>query len=115
MAFMSTTHTNTVSARRDEAVAVAVVEDALHLLVDEVEQELDEGLPLVRHADVAPRTTHHRKPMPTTPRTHADQHRVDVDGPEPAVADRLLEEGQVVLDVLRRSEPLPAAIARLHQ
>ena len=51
IAFISSTQTNTVSASgRDERVAVAVMEDALHLLVDEIEQQLDERLALARHA-----------------------------------------------------------------
>ena len=72
IAFISSTQTNTVSASgRDELVAVAVVEDALHLLVDEVEQQLDEGLALARHA--RGRAAHH--PPEEAEADDAEQHR----------------------------------------
>ena len=47
---------------------VAVV-DALDLVVDEVERQLDERLRLRRNAAVALRVTSHRKPNASTPRT----------------------------------------------
>ena len=85
--------------RRDESVPVAVGEDALHLLVDEIERELDESLSPVgysgrRAADDPPQEAE---------RQHAEDRggdqRVDVQSPEPAFAELLGIEGKVVGDV----------------
>src|SRR5438094_1515544 len=83
---------------------VAVLEDALGLRVDEVDQELDERLALVRHHGA--RAAHHPPDEADTDdaEQYRDDQRIDVQRPEAALADRLGEERQVMLDVLRRSE-----------
>ncbi len=69
MAFISSTHTNTVSAvGREELVAVAV-EYAFDLVVDELDRQLHEGLALVGHA--GGRAPHH---PPEEPEAEDTQH-----------------------------------------
>ena len=75
---------------RDEAVAVAMVEDALHLIVDELEQELDEGLAPAWHAG---RGAPHHQPdeaQADASQHHRGHHGIQVDRPEAAFANRLL-------------------------
>ena len=50
--------------------------------------------------EVAPRTTHQMKPMPTRPSRIETDERIEVDRPEAAVAELLRAVRQVVTDVL---------------
>jgi hypothetical protein len=90
--------------RGDKAVAIAVMKYALHLVVDELDEQLDEGLAFVGNA--GGRSAHH---PPEKSETHHAEHdggeyRVHVDGPEAAaLAHGLLQKRQVVLYVLGRS------------
>ena len=83
---------------RDE-VALAV-EDALHLIVDEARRASStKAWRLVGTPAVAPRTTHHSRPMPTMPRIAAVTTESTCRVQKEPSTDRLREEGQVVLDV----------------
>ena len=90
--------------RRHEFVPVAVVEYAFGLLVDEFEQELDEGLALAGHTCRGALDD----PPDEAQSDHAEQdgrhERIDVQGPEAAFSHRLGEEGEMVLDVGGRFE-----------
>ncbi len=87
--------------RRDEARGAVV--DALDLLVDEVDGELDKRLRLRRHAlrRLAGHEPHEAESQNAEHRR--GQQRVDVQRPEPAFPDRMREERQVMLDVFGRS------------
>jgi hypothetical protein len=90
---------------RDEAIAVAMMEDPFHLVVDELDQQFDEGLPLVGYA--GSRAAHH--PPDEAECEDAEQRRgdqrIDVNRPEPALAHhRLGKEAEVVLDVFGGGE-----------
>ena len=90
-------HEHREGGGRDE-IALAV-EYAFHLVVDEAEQEFDEGLALGRHAGgCATRHQPHEKGGDDA-EDQACHQRIDVQRPERAVADRLGVEAQVVLDI----------------
>ncbi len=62
--------------------------------------ELDEGLRLGRHARRGLARDEPEEAQPDDAEDQRHHHGVDVDRPEAPVADRLLQEGEVVLDVL---------------
>src|SRR6185295_7103631 len=86
--------------RRDETVAIAVAEDALRLVIDEAHQQFDERLaPPGRAGGRAA-----RDPPQEAEADEAEQNgngeRVEVKGPETALAEHLRPVRQVVADVL---------------
>ena len=90
--------------RRDEAMTVALVKNGFCLLVDKIDQDLDEGLAAIRHPGSG--AAHHPPEKADAEQTQQKRHheRVDIQRPEAALADWLLEETQMVLDVLRGGE-----------
>jgi hypothetical protein len=100
---------------RDEAVAIAVLEDAFCLVVDETDQQLDHRLAAPRHA--RGRAAHHPPDEADADQTEQNGYGkgIHVHRPEASFADRLLEERQVVLDVLRRSQFGSCGHRRLRQ
>ena len=98
---------------RDEPVAVAMVKETLHLVVDELEQQLDERLPLARNAR---RGAAHYEPYEThaeDPEQHRYDERIDVERPEASRAYRLREVGEVMPDVFGRSELVTCSHRRI--
>src|SRR6266850_4665228 len=94
-------------SRRYEAIAVAVVKDALDLVVDEInEKEFDKRLALARYACRCSADHPPKESQSNDPEHDRRQHGIDVDRPEAAmrIAERLGEEAQVMLDIFGRRE-----------
>jgi hypothetical protein len=89
---------------RGHDLAIAVI-DVLDLVFHEVERQLDERLPLRWNAGRCLARHEPEEPEGQDADDHRRDQRVPVDRPEAAgFADRLGQEGEVVLDVGRRSQ-----------
>ncbi len=92
-------HPQANGERRGRDKPAVAVEDVLRLVVDEFEEDLDEGLALVGHAGCG--AAHH--PPEKTETDDAEERRgrerVHVQRPERAFAHRVLKEAEVMADV----------------
>ena len=100
MAFISSTHTKTVSAAGATNCCGRLWKMPFTCSSTNSKASSTNAWRLFGTPAVAPRTTHQRKPSAEDAQHHRGDERVDVERPEAALADRLGEERQVVLDVI---------------